>query len=206
MSTTITQTVQRQEKVFEKRSTFIRSASIEKLKKFNNFVCSQHYFLLPGMLLWLKTSQTLLRSNMDKIMTYLKTMSMICGLRMLIHEKLTQIFVYKNDLTDVLKTKSEQLKFNLRIQTIHAIEQFKKFLLILFVYLSLFLIFIHTVGCAVFIFLNLPPIGFFFLIGCVLLIARIKFKILDQIENKTVKNVHVKLNLGAKTISKVKLF
>lgn len=39
----------------------IRSTSIEKIKKFNSFICSQNYYILPSLLTWLKTSQTVLK-------------------------------------------------------------------------------------------------------------------------------------------------
>lgn len=39
----------------------IRSSSMEKIKKFNSFICSQNYYILPALLTWLKTSQTVLK-------------------------------------------------------------------------------------------------------------------------------------------------
>lgn len=39
----------------------IRTTSIDKIKKFNSFICSQNYYILPSILTWLKTSQTVLK-------------------------------------------------------------------------------------------------------------------------------------------------
>lgn len=39
----------------------IRTTSIDKIKKFNSFICSQNYYILPSLLTWLKTSQTVLK-------------------------------------------------------------------------------------------------------------------------------------------------
>lgn len=204
MSTTITQTEQRtilKESVFEKRSTFIRTTSIEKLKKFNNFVCSQHYYLIPGILLWLKQSQSLLRTQMEKCIMYLKTVSLLCVLKQLINEKSTNKN-YSLMLKNTLNCNLTSLKFKLT----NTYIELKYYLLKSLVYMGLFLIAMNTIGCVGFIVLNLPPLGFFFLIGCLAVMARIKFKILDKIEEKAEKDKNIQSIVFGKTISKVKLF
>lgn len=40
------------------KKTLIRSASIQKLIEFNTYICSQQFYLLPGLINWLKSSQT----------------------------------------------------------------------------------------------------------------------------------------------------
>lgn len=52
----------------------IRSASIEKIRKFNSFICSQNYYILPSLLAWLKTSQTLLQETAEKTIFYIKNL------------------------------------------------------------------------------------------------------------------------------------
>ncbi|XP_018576788.1 uncharacterized protein LOC108915276 isoform X2 [Anoplophora glabripennis] len=41
----------------EKPYRLVRTSSIEKIKRFNTFICSQQYYLLPALFSWLKSSQ-----------------------------------------------------------------------------------------------------------------------------------------------------
>uniref|UniRef100_A0A1Y1KZ76 Uncharacterized protein n=1 Tax=Photinus pyralis TaxID=7054 RepID=A0A1Y1KZ76_PHOPY len=53
----------------QKRGRFIRSASIDRIMQFNLYnVCAQYYQPLPAIILWLKSSQTLI----DRYITLLK--------------------------------------------------------------------------------------------------------------------------------------
>lgn len=45
-------------KMEEKRSSrLVRTSSIEKIKRFNSYICSQHYIMLPALISCLKSSQ-----------------------------------------------------------------------------------------------------------------------------------------------------
>lgn len=204
MSTTITQTEQRtamieKSPIFEaKRSTFIRTTSMEKLKRFNNFFCSQHYYLLPAILLWLKTS--LLKSTLEKCLNHIKTITYVLIVRDMLQERISSA---TKATTRNLRNVYERLNNYFHI----LYEQFKRFLLISFVYLGVIAITVHALGCVYFIGSYLPPVGFFFLVTCLVVMAGIKYKILrkkmEQVDVKS--NGHVK-KIVYKNISKVKLF
>ncbi|KRT84378.1 hypothetical protein AMK59_2437, partial [Oryctes borbonicus] len=56
-----------------RRNNFTRSPSLEKIIKFNTYICSQSFFILPSILAWLRTSQTVLTSYAKKCTTTIKS-------------------------------------------------------------------------------------------------------------------------------------
>lgn len=247
MSSTITQVQQRtvpqsvseplptETIVLKKHKTLIRSTSIEKLKKFNSFICSQHYYILPSLLLWLKTSQTILTSNMEKCILYIKSMFLIFTIRECL-EKVKKLDYYdeKNlsatilqltakDISVILNILLTRIRFNLAV----IYEDIQQFALVASIYLGVFLVFFQMVGCAMLLFFKLPSLGFLFLVGCVLLMSKIAGKVMFQNiwlrredklakklkaanpEVKTIeerRRIRKQLHLIGKTISNVKLF
>ncbi|XP_044763757.1 uncharacterized protein LOC123320489 [Coccinella septempunctata] len=68
MSTVVSETMTAMEelKMREKpTSRLVRTSSLEKIKEFNNYICSQNYIILPALLNWLKSSQPGLETNLD---------------------------------------------------------------------------------------------------------------------------------------------
>lgn len=65
MSTTTTQTLQTPSpyprKISEKSQRLVRTSSLEKIRRFNSFICSQQYNILPALLAWLRSSQSVLQ-------------------------------------------------------------------------------------------------------------------------------------------------
>lgn len=246
MSSTITQVEQRtvpqssseplptEKIVLKKRETFSRrSTSIDKIKKFNSYICSQHY--LPSLFFWLKTSQTILASNMEKCIIYMKSMFFILTIRECLekvkkldysdeHNFSATIFqLTAKDLSVILNIFISRIKFSLAL----IYDDIQQFALIASIYLGVFLVFFQMVGCAMLLFFKLPSLGFLFLVGCVLLMSKIAVKVMFQniwlrkedklskklkIANPEVKTIEERrrirkqLNLIGKTISNVKLF
>jgi len=46
----------------------VRSASIDKIRQFNTYICSQHYYILPALFAWLRSSQYALHNAAEKIL------------------------------------------------------------------------------------------------------------------------------------------
>lgn len=219
--------------VLKKRENFTRSTSIEKLKKFNQIICSQHYYILPSLLLWLKTSQTLLTSNVEKCIAYIKSMFLICTIRECF-EKVKKLDAKDKSFAAICELSTKELLpvlslllYRIKLNLSLIYEDIKHYTLIATIYLGVSLIFFQLIGCTVLIFFKLPPLGFLFLIGCVLLMSKIAVKVMFQniwlkkqqkLLNKTLnrnpeiktieerRKIRKQLNLIGKTISNVKLF
>jgi hypothetical protein len=70
VSTTEVQTISKKvmtpRKADDKTQRLVRTSSLEKIRRFNSFICSQQYYVLPALLAWLKSSQTVLQSSTEK--------------------------------------------------------------------------------------------------------------------------------------------
>lgn len=246
MSSTITQVEQRtvpqsspeplptEKIVLKKREIFARrSTSIEKFKKFNSYICSQHY--LPSLLFWLTTSQTIITSNMEKFIIYIKSLFLILTIRECLEKvkkldysnennfSATILQLTAKDLSVILNIFISRIKFSFSL----ICDDIQQFALVASIYLGVFLVFFQMVGCTMLLFFKLPSLGFLFLVGCVLLMSKVAAKVMFQNiwlrkedklskklmaanpEVKTIqerRRIRKQLNLIGKTISNVKLF
>lgn len=238
MSSTITETERRSvpspttpaETLTNKRQHLARTGSIEKLKKFNSYICSQHYYILPSLLLWLKTSQTILTSNMEKCIAHLKSMFLICTIRdvalfrcAVVGETKQFGAFYKLTAGDVLPVLNI-LTVRLCAQLLTVYEYMKYLALVVSVYFAVFLVFLQLVGCVLLICLKMPPLGFVFLVLCVAFMGHIAAQVMFTCANKREKQntsdkqmpsgdnakdkrkLRKRLSLIGKTISNIKLF
>ncbi|XP_063926820.1 uncharacterized protein LOC135140258 [Zophobas morio] len=74
MSSTEIQTIPRlfPHKMEEKR--LVRTSSLEKIRRFNSFICSQQYYILPALLAWLRSSQSVLQSSTEKTIFFFRSL------------------------------------------------------------------------------------------------------------------------------------
>lgn len=133
----------------------IRTTSIDKIKKFNSFICSQNYYILPSILAWLKTSQTVLQQTMEKTLFYFKYLIISCVL-------------FKP--TDLI---TEKLIENLKI----IYNNLKQKVFILTVYCSVGFIFLQLFVCVYLLCLVFLPIGFLFLMTCLYTVCHIYYRL-----------------------------
>ncbi|EFA05344.1 uncharacterized protein LOC662907 [Tribolium castaneum] len=73
MSTTEVQTISPAppvRKMASKSQRLVRTSSLEKIRRFNSFICSQQYNILPALLAWLRSSQAVLRKAEKTILFF----------------------------------------------------------------------------------------------------------------------------------------
>lgn len=194
----------------------LRTTSIEKIKKFNTYICSQNYYILPSLLVWLKTSQTVLQCTTEKTLFYFKTL-------------LLSSVLYK-DLEAKAKTKALQKKVStkeiLQIVVVGVRDRIKvvcddiknKFFSLV-VYFALMFILVQLLACAYSLCIVFLPVGLIFLLVCLYSICHIMYKVnfsyLQRAENKrresrkprtTRPSRSKKPILGDRTISNFNLF
>lgn len=157
MSSTITQSQQRTvpkasismtpEKL---KPELVRSTSIEKIKKFNSFICSQNYYILPSLLTWLKTSQTVLQDTMETTINYFKYLV------------LSIILLKPARVLELIKVYFADLR--------------RKFFVLL-VYFSFGFIFLQLLVCAYLLCLVFLPAGFVFLMVCLYTVCHMSYRL-----------------------------
>lgn len=132
----------------------IRTTSIDKIKKFNSFICSQNYYILPSILAWLKTSQTVLQQTMETTMFYFKYLI------------ISSVLFKPADVKTKLITSFNIIYKNLRHK-----------LFILAVYFSVGYIFLQLLVCAYLLCLVFLPIGFVFLMICLYTVCHLYYRL-----------------------------
>lgn len=128
----------------------VRSTSIEKIKKFNSFICSQNYYILPSLLAWLKTSQTVLQDTMETTIFYFKYLV------------LSTILMKPSKVLEIVKIIFEDLR--------------RKFF-VLMVYFSFGFIFLQLLVCAYLLCLVFLPAGFVFLMVCLYTVCHMYYRL-----------------------------
>lgn len=53
-------------KMDEKQHRLVRTSSIEKIRRFNTYICSQQYYILPALLSWIKSPKGGLQLSTEK--------------------------------------------------------------------------------------------------------------------------------------------
>lgn len=169
----------------EKQTKLIRTSSIEKIKRFNTFICSQQYYILPAILSWLKSSQSGLQSSTERTIFFFRSLffkSMlykyfIVGLKSSglwipgeIHNNVVNIKSGKTSLRDIL---SKCLQSDL--------------LLVATVYGACAIILVQFMTTIYLLYFTLVPYGFLFLVGCMLTIKYICYKTLFFYLSKSAK-------------------
>ncbi|XP_017781952.1 PREDICTED: uncharacterized protein LOC108566533 [Nicrophorus vespilloides] len=198
-----------------KRSRFVRSSSLERIRKFNTYICSQNYYILPAILTWLRNSSTVIQTNFERSIIYSKAtiynstvykVSRICTK--------ANISMYLDDFRDFSR---------------HAKDEFCMFfserLAICGVYATIVAIFVQLLVCLYTLCTALMPAGLVFMIGCLYYITHLNLKCLkffiDQEAQLAQQNTPKKIStpspvktkrlsrkdiLGKRTISNFNLF
>lgn len=61
-------------KADEHKSKLVRTSSIEKIRRFNSYICAQHYYVVPALLTWLKSSHSCLQSSAEKTILFFRSL------------------------------------------------------------------------------------------------------------------------------------
>lgn len=210
-----------------KRNNFTRSPSIEKIIKFNTFICSQSFYILPSILAWLKTSQDVLQFYAGKCITTIKSAVYATIFYKIIEAQFSIIGKAFEDVSFLEPKEILAALYRVVIETRASIEnvseQVKRRILKVVVYFSFFYVFLQLSLCLWTLSWVMVPFGLLFLLGCLVIISYANFQCLRFIEiqemlkeeerNATPTSTHISRKyirtrdiLGKRTISNVKLF
>ncbi|KAF2882468.1 hypothetical protein ILUMI_23693 [Ignelater luminosus] len=206
-----------------KRHKLMRSTSLERIKQFNTFICSQNFYILPSLIAWLKTSQTVLQSQIEKCIKSLKLIfvsSILYNLFLsqlkvcLVILKTTVYNTYKEIYSSDYIPAIEMLYLIAHHSVSLFIGNIKKRLLVLFMYITVLLIFLQFATC-IFLFSTIClPAGLIFMFVCLYFISHINVSVLfyhlrkqeNKLLNVKTEKTPRKFILGKKTISNLNLF
>lgn len=176
MSTSEINTIPTKLKMEEKPARLVRTSSIEKIRRFNSFICSQHYFILPALISWLKSSQVALHSQYEQKIYFFKSL-------------IFNTYFYKlflQNCKNVTTTKAAQIQQvhlnHIQVLVSNFFSTFSKsfestFVLKVAVYLASLFIVVQLLFCIYLLALIHIPNGLYFLISCLLYINYIGFKL-----------------------------
>lgn len=150
-------------KMDNKSARLVRTSSLEKIRRFNSFICSQQYYILPALLTWLRSSQSGLNSSAERTIFAFRSLFFNTFFYNLHEIEFKSIIT--NNLILVLK----------RIESTYKnIES--TFLLRISIYLTA-LILVLELGLCFYILCNTHvPSGLVFLIVCWFYIIYLKYK------------------------------
>ncbi|XP_018324813.1 uncharacterized protein LOC108736753 [Agrilus planipennis] len=183
----------------EKRDRFVRSSSIEKIIKFNAYICSQNYFILPAILAWLKTSQSVLHANLEKIILFIKYLIFNSMAYRMLESKVELVapsvlyiinvsllcFAYYRDAVRLGTRKvAQDVKYRLNIAALFM----KSYVFIVAVYFTVFVVFVQAVVCAGIVLGAFVTGGPTFLCVCLYAMLYIYLRILMDYLQKSEKN------------------
>lgn len=180
---------------------FVRSASIEKIIKFNAFICSQNFYFLPALLAWLKTSQSNLQPTLEKGLITLKFY-------------LFTTYLYSAVLNKVLEGQQSARKIVADLTEAVKTREANRKILSVTVYLTLASLAFQLIWCVYKLSYALLPSGLAFLCCCIYAICHINMQICSEYIAKQAKQEEIdakpRLNarkiLGDRTISNFNLF
>lgn len=169
----------------EKQMKLVRTSSIEKIKRFNSFICSQQYYILPAILSWLKSSQSGLQSSTEKTIFFFRSLffkSMLYKY-FVIGIKTSGVWIPEELHNNVVNIKTG--KTNLRDIFTKCLES--NLLLVAAVYGACVIILVQFATTIYLLYFTLVPYGFLFLVGCMLTIKYICYKTLFFYLSKSAK-------------------
>lgn len=157
----------------EKPYRLVRTSSIEKIRRFNTFICSQQYYLLPALFSWLKSSQ----SSTERAVFLIKV-------------TLFNTFFYKffqSGLRSAASANQSKAKVQKAspIPTLGVISNFfqkftkcfeSTFLLTIAVYSACILVLLQLAIALYLMYLSFLPYGFIFMVACMLTIKYLCYK------------------------------
>lgn len=169
----------------ERRRTFTRSSSIDKIMKFNNYICSPNYFLLPALIAWVKTPQTVLQYRIEKCRLILKAL-LLCFLEDFVFNNFKSCLfsmnvkakaLYHNILCSDAIPALEITRVILHHHAVSFINNLRKKLFVLSIYFTLSLIFFQLATCIFILSKVYLPAGLIFLFVCLYLISYLNVRV-----------------------------
>ncbi|XP_071057198.1 uncharacterized protein [Onthophagus taurus] len=172
-----------------KKKQFNRNPSLEKIINFNAYICSQNFFILPALLTWMKTSQSILQAYSEKCTNLVKNLIKLDFLTI---------------IQDLNKMGKETKRKLLEISTYTCL-----FLVFLQLTTCLILLGINSMpGGLIFLLVSISYICYMNYLCLRLIILKQKYK--DEQKNfeneATTKYIRPKDILGKRTISSLNLF
>lgn len=150
-----------------KREHFTRKSSIERLKQFNTFICSQHYYILPALLYWLKSSTTILQATIETCILLAKK------------------FIFNATINLNNRCNNIKMLIAIKYNSLNVIyDTTKHALFVISVYTTIFAIFFQLLLCIYLLSSTFLPGGLIFLFTCVYLISQINFNVLIHMSKK----------------------
>lgn len=170
----------------DKQAKLVRSSSIEKIKRFNTFICTQQYYILPAILSWLKSSQSGLQSSTEKTIFFLRSLFFKSMLYKYLVIGLKSSGVWSADELHInIFNVKPSTKTNIFDMFIKCFES--NFLLAAAVYGACAIVLIQFITTVYLLYFTLVPYGFLFLVGCMLTIKFICYKTLFFYVSKSAK-------------------
>lgn len=171
----------------DKQLKLVRSSSMETIKRFNTFICSQQYYILPAILSWLKTSQSGLQSSTEKTIFFFRSLffkSMLCkyfviGIKSSGVWSPTDLNINIVNIKNSIKTK---------LSGIFSKSFDSNCLLAAAVYGACAIVIIHFLTIIYLLYVALVPYGFLFLVGCIVATKYIYYKSLFYHISKSSKS------------------
>ncbi|XP_056641024.1 uncharacterized protein LOC130447964 [Diorhabda sublineata] len=153
-------------KIEEPQSRLSRSSSLDKIKKFNSFICSQQYYMLPALLSWLKSSQSNLQTATEGTIHFLRTVFLNAFFKCF-------TFFFKTKQFNIGKIQNV-MRVWISIKLANFFDP--TFLFSAGVYIGCLIVFVQVLFSVYLIFLIFLPQGFIFLVGCMLTIQYLCYK------------------------------
>ncbi|XP_065171503.1 uncharacterized protein [Atheta coriaria] len=147
-----------------------RSASIERIKKLNTYICSQNYFFLPALITWLRAPHDKLQASLERFIAILKFMLFSTflprlAIKLCISAALMSYRSLHNFQSRIIPTFEEILKSTKFIQFA--------------VYFALTAVVLQLVTCLYYLSGVMQSGGFVFLCSCLYLITQMNYSCLQ---------------------------
>ncbi|RZC42015.1 hypothetical protein BDFB_010920, partial [Asbolus verrucosus] len=146
-------TVLTHRKMEDRTQRLVRTSSLEKIRRFNSYICSQQYYILPALLAWLRSSQSVLQSSTEKTIFFFRSL------------------LFSNFLYKLYQVEFKSLIFNVLVSILKQIQTNYKnvestFLLKMAVYMAALILATEVGLCFYLLFSTHIPSGLVFLIVC----------------------------------------
>ncbi|KAJ8947669.1 hypothetical protein NQ318_009553 [Aromia moschata] len=152
----------------EEKPRLVRTSSIEKIRRFNNFICSQHYYILPALLSWLKSSQSGLQTSTEKTIFFFRSL--------IFNTFFYKFYLMVSKFGFSAGRSASKIQEDVRRALLAIISNFYRkftncvestFLLAFAVYSACVLVVIHLAVVVYLMYLAFLPYGFIFMVGCI---------------------------------------
>lgn len=178
---------------------------METIKRFNTFICSQQYYILPAILSWLKTSQSGLQSSTEKTIFFFRSLffkSMLCKY-FVIGIKSSGVWSPTDLNINIVNIKNST---KTKLSDIITKSFDSNFLLAAAVYGACAIVILQFLTIIYLLYITSVPYGFLFLIGCLVATKYIYCKSLFYYISKSSKRKIKKFWTGVTYVTFSKSF